>query len=95
MHLHKHLLFLLLLFDFFQSTRFKKKNALSSNPIDMKSLGDHVSITAVRVLNITKINTLNKKQIVDWISYLWLTAKILRTRDSAEAAPIASKSAYT
>ena len=41
MHLHKHLLFLLLLFDFFQSTRFKKKkNALSSNPIDMKSLGD-------------------------------------------------------
>ena len=83
MHLHKHLLFLLLLFDFFQSTRFKKKNALSSNPIDMKSLGDSkhlqhviyhcaqilttsdVSITAVRVLNITKINTLNKKQIVD------------------------------
>ena len=40
MHFHKHLLFLLLLFDFFQSTRFKKKNALSSNPIDMKSLGD-------------------------------------------------------
>ena len=40
MQLHKHLLFLLLLFDFFQSTRFKKKNALSSNPIDMKSLGD-------------------------------------------------------